>query len=281
MKDKKQKTNLIKNFWEGIKHITKYDKSYVFLKIINLIIAPFYTYAFSFILLKAMRVLESDNPDFSVLLSQLIPIIVVCLICSIITMIIYEVIYYKDEIIDNLLARELSLKTLEMDYEKLEQKQAQDELDKARRALNANNGFMGIVTKGFRFLENLFHFIIGSGIILTVNIYLVLIIVLLSIFKLLLNTKQSKDDKEIRDQYTTLWRKNTYTNNISQNLGLGKDLRVYEMNKFINEERETVNETLLGSLRKQRKRNLFYEFFIKVLEIIDLGCLYGFLIYER
>ena len=198
MKDKKQKTNLIKNFWEGIKHITKYDKSYVFLKIINLIIAPFYTYAFSFILLKAMRVLESDNPDFSVLLSQLIPIIVVCLICSIITMIIYEVIYYKDEIIDNLLARELSLKTLEMDYEKLEQKQAQDELDKARRALNTNNGFMGIVTKGFRFLENLFHFIIGSGIILTVNIYLVLIIVLLSIFKLLLNTKQSKDDKEIR-----------------------------------------------------------------------------------
>ena len=225
MKDKKQKTNLIKNFWEGIKHITKYDKSYVFLKIINLIIAPFYTYAFSFILLKAMRVLESDNPDFSVLLSQLIPIIVVCLICSIITMIIYEVIYYKDEIIDNLLARELSLKTLEMDYEKLEQKQAQDELDKARRALNTNNGFMGIVTKGFRFLENLFHFIIGSGIILTVNIYLVLIIVLLSIFKLLLNTKQSKDDKEIRDQYTTLWRKNTYTNKISQNLGRGKDLR--------------------------------------------------------
>ena len=280
MKDKKQKTNLIKNFWEGIKHITKYDKSYVFLKIINLIIVPFYTYAFSFILLKAMRVLESDNPDFSVLLSQLIPIIVVCLICSIITMIIYEVIYYKDEIIDNLLARELSLKTLEMDYEKLEQKQAQDELDKARRALNTNNGFMGIVTKGFRFLENLFHFIIGSGIILTVNIYLVLIIVLLSIFKLLLNTKQSKDDKEIRDQYTTLWRKNTYTNSISQNLGLGKDLRVYEMNKFINEERDTVNETLLGSIRKQRKRNLFYEFFIKVLEIIDLGCLYGFLIYE-
>lgn len=280
MKVNKQKTNIFKNFCAGIKYISKLDKSYIILNIIQLFLIPLQTYSFSFILLKTMRVLESDNPELIILVKEIVPIISVCLICAIINVIISEILQSKDEILVDLLINDLSLKTLEMDYEKLERKQAQDELEIAMRAMYLSNGFMGIITKGFNFLRNLILLIIGSGIILSVNFYLIFIVIILAILKLILNSKKNKNEKKIRDENVTLTRKNAYTNNISQNLGLGKDLRVYNMNEFINEERDSVISKLLKSIGKQYRMRTLYEFIIKVLEIIDLGCLYGFLIYE-
>ncbi len=43
---------------------------------------------------------------------------------------------------------------------------------------------------------------------------------------------------EFSDKTPAIWRRISYVNNIATNFGIGKDVRVYRMDQFIEEERK-------------------------------------------
>lgn len=276
----KKKTHIVKNLFKSIKKIYKIDKGYIIIRLISLLILPFNSYLYSLILLQAIKVLESDNPSFSALFNSIWLIVLICTIFSIYQRITNNLLEMKIETIEYKLKRDFTLETLEMDYEKLEQTTAQEEYEKARQALNGYSGLMGMIIKGFSFLNALLTLLLGCAIIFSVNVYLVIIILVLSLIKLFLRKYGQRKAKEIRDERVIYNRKNNYVNNISLNLSLGKDLRIYNMDKFINEERKSVTGKILENFKKENAMDSIIGTIINFLGVIDRACLYGFLIYE-
>src|SRR5690606_36825558 len=99
-------------------------------------------------------------------------------------------------------------------------------------------------------------FIIVSVIIISVNWILVIIIVLLSGLKIIVENKnQRRRKKEVYDETPPMWRKISYSDAISSNLTIAKDLRVYRMDNFINYEREKAIDEYLEAQKKDIRKN--------------------------
>lgn len=102
----------------------------------------------------------------------------------------------------------------------------------------------------------------------------------LAIIKFFLNKyARKKEQTEYRDKLPNINRRISYTDNISRNLSIGKDLRIYKMDKFINKERDRTYTNFFGILKPYLIRETTVGSFINILEAIDLLAIYGFLIY--
>lgn len=277
---KKQKTSTIKNFFKAFKIIYKHEKMYVILRIINTIIEPIRMYVYALILNNAIAVLEEGNPTFEKLVVNVGGIVLINLILSLITRNLYDIISPYAEKLNYKIMLERSLKTLELDYELLEQPEGQEALEKASRYSGEYRGIIGLVNRGLFTIEYLLTALIGSVIILTVNYWLIVLVVILAIVKLVLQNKRQSNSKKIRDEAIPYWRKVNYVNNISTNLSIGKDLRVYNMDKFVQQERESVFAKIMTNTKQRVVDGAKYDVIIQFLSLIDTLALYGFMIYE-
>lgn len=279
-KPKKVKTNVVKNFLKSIKVVFKFDKAFILLNILSTILSSVSPYLYSMIILKTISVLEKENPTFTALFSTVWGVIALNLIFSIISKTINYALDPRRSKIRYCISLEMSLKTLDMEYEKLELPSAQEEYEKASRATGEWRGVCGVINRGFWLLESFITFLIGCGIILTVNPLLVFLVIFLAIIKLLLKRTSQRKAKAINDEQIPIWRKHTYVNNISRNLSIGKDLRIYNMDDFVNEEREAANNKLLKLIKKRTIVTSIYDALVRFLNALDEAFLYGFMVYE-
>lgn len=277
---KKEKANIIKNFFYSFKKIWALDKIYVFQTIINTFITSLVVYVYPYILKIAIEAIEQKK-NFKELIIDVLFIVICVLILSLINSRCRNGIWNRTRKISAILTRQYHIASLKTDYEKFELPQAQDNFEKGSRALGNYNGFLGLFSKMFTTISKVITFIIGCSIIFRVSIWLIVIIVVLAVLKLLLqdyNTKKAKTN--FHDKTPNIWRRITYTDNISRNLSIGKDLRIYEMNKFINMERDKSVKEYLRLYRKEEIRDNIVRGIINILHILDEAALYMFMIYE-
>lgn len=276
---KKNKPNIIRNFFYSFKKIIKIDKFFVFESIFSAIISAVVAYIVPYILKIAVDCLER-NIDFYELIYKVSIVVVISLIFAILNSMCFNDKNYRSRKISTILTREYYLSSLSTDYQKFELPEAQDAFEKGGRALGGYSGMIGLFSNIISTISQIFVFIIGCGIIFSVSIWLIVITVVLAIFKLVLkdyNTRKAKTN--FYDKTPSLWRKITYTDNISRNLTIGKDLRIYEMDKFIDAEREKTIGEFLKLYKKEEIRKNIVNGIINVLNILDEIFLYGFVVY--
>lgn len=152
----------------------------------------------------------------------------------------------------------MSLKSLEIDYEILERPETQDEIEKVRRASGEWSGALGMINYFFFILFDLFSFLIACAIALSVNPLLIIFLIVLSLLKMVFEKiDKKKEKKEFYDKTPSIWRKISYVNNIATNFSIGKDVRVYNMEEFIEEERQKSTGDFLKLLKKNNFRSDF------------------------
>lgn len=274
------KPNIIKNFFYSLKKIYKTDKIFVFETIVHTIISALVVFMYPYILKMAIEAIE-QNLSFKELILKVLIVIVSVMILVFINQVCWRDTFYRARKLSALFTRDYHLDSLKTDYEKFEQPESQDAFEKGSRALGTRSGFIGLYTNMFTTISKVITFIIGCGIILRVSIWLIVIIIVLAILKLLLTNYNTKKEKtNFRDKTPGLWRKIAYTDNISKNLTIGKDLRIYEMNKFIDMERQKTIDEYMRLYRKEEIRSNIIGTIIECLHIIDEITLYAFMVYE-
>ena len=276
----KEKANIIRNFFFSVKKIFKADKIFVFESLLQAIISAMTAYMASYILKIAVDGLETGK-EFKDVMINVTTVVIVLLILAIINSFCWNDISYRKNKISAILTKEYYLKSLETDYEKFELPEAQDTFEKGGRALGGYNGMVGLFSNMITTISQVLVFAIGCAIIFSVSIWLIVITVGLAIIKLILkdyNTKKTKTN--FYDKTPGLWRRITYTDNISRNLTIGKDLRIYEMDKFIDEEREATVKEFLKLFKKEEIRKNIINGLITILNIFDEVFLYVFVVYE-
>ena len=277
---KKVKANIVRNFLYSLKKVYSVDKGYVFKSLISTILRAINTFMYPYILKTAVEGIEQKK-EFSEIVFDVLIIICIAFVTSLLTNLISNDFWHRNRKISVLLTREFYFNSLNADYEKFERTEAQDAFEKASRALNNYSGITGLVSNVVRSLSFLLTFFIACSIIFSVSIWLIIAIVSLAILKLVLeNYKQVSAKKYFYDKTPQLWRRINYTDNISRNLTIGKDLRIYEMNKFIDNEREAAINEYMKYNKSNEKRIFIISVIINVLRVLDELFLYGFMIYE-
>lgn len=275
-----KKPNIIKNFFYSLGKIYKVDKVYVFETIVYTIISSLVVFMYPYILKIAIEAIE-QNLEFKELIIKVLVIVIIVLILVFINQVCWRDKFYRARKLSAIFTREYHLESLKTDYEKFELPESQDAFEKGSRALGVRSGFIGLYTNMFTTISKVITFIIGCGIILRVSFWLIGIIVLLAILKLFLMSYNTKKEKSnFHDKTPGLWRKINYTDNISKNLSIGKDLRIYEMDKFIDMERQKTIDEYMRLYKKEEIRSNFINIFIESLNILDEIALYAFMIYE-
>jgi len=273
------KNKVLKNFIYSLKKVWKIDKLFIILCMFQNILWAVNTYTYSYTIKIAIEAFETAKLYEEYILNVL-SMILISLIISVTIELINNYYWTKTEDITIKLTKEFHLTSLNIDYEKFERSDIQDLHSKAYQSLTYS-GIFGMVQNGFQMFQHILSIIIACAIILQVSFILILVIVACAVFKYFLEIYREKRRKtDLWDKLPKLNRKINYANNISKNLSVGKDMRVYNMNLFINKEREeVVNEY----------NNVYKKFLIKdtslyviscVLSFIDEVCLYGFMIYE-
>lgn len=277
---KKQKANIIKNFIYSLKKIAKVDKVIIIESFFSAIIRSLVVFMYPYILKTAISAIESGKEFKDLVISVVLIVSIVCFL-SIINHIFQNDIFRRRNKISVIFTKEFYQMSIHNDYEKFERPESQDAFEKAKGAIYSYNGMLGLFYGMFQTLSNIGSFLLSSAIIFGVNGWLILIITGLSICKLLLESYNAKKGKEkFSDMTPGLWRKITYTDNISRNLSIGKDLRIYEMNKFISFEREETIKEFLSLYKKNEIRKNIIHFLVSIIKSLDEVFLYIFLVNE-
>lgn len=274
------KHNIFSNFFFSCKLISKKDKWFIFKLSLYALLSAIETFTYPLILKYAVEGIEQAK-ELKIIILQVGIVTGISLILNIITILLYRGTYYKRQILANELNQDFHLNTLKTDYEKFERPENQDSYEKASRALGSYNGMIGMVCTTFYAISSILSFIIACTIVTLVNPILIILICILAVLKFLLQTYASKKEKkEFRNLTPAIWRRINYTDNISRNLSIGKDLRVYNMDRFIMKERENSINEYLKLYKKNNKTQTKISSIITILRCLDELFLYGFMIYE-
>lgn len=282
MEQKKKKYNLFSNLLYSIKVVSKYDKWYPILKLILVLLSSINGFMWAYGIRLAINAIENkDTISFKDFLIELVIYSVIILLITVVSRCINNGQWATMYKINLLKGNDCAKKTLEIDYEILERPETQDEIEKVNRSNGQYNGVQGLFESSANSISYIISFLIACTIILQVNIWLIVIILSLSILKFVFESKSQKYSKtEFQDKTPPIWRKINYVNNTSGNFAIGKDLRVYRMNEFIEEERLKATDEFLRLFKKSQKKTILFKTIIKVISIFDELCLYGFMIYE-
>jgi len=278
-KVKKPKANIINNTFFTIKKIYSIDKNYVLSKIIASILSAISNFLYPYILKIVIECIEKNLSYKEMLLRLLVVVLTIFLIQQVIRL--STVTWQKSRLIQVKLQLETSLRSLDIDYEILERPETQDALEKCHRSLNNNTGMLGLFNRFCDSLYQFFTFMIASVLIIfEVNILLVIAIIILSIIKVIIENKnQKRRKKEFFDVSPPIWRKINYSNSISTNLTIAKDLRIYDMDEFINYERDNAIKEYIDITIRDCKKSFLANALNQIISIFDSLLLYGFMIY--
>lgn len=274
------KTNILRNFFYTLKKIYKLDKVYIFKSIVITIIDSIIVFMTPYILKVAIEAIEEKLSFQEVLLKVLI-LIVAIVALTITTEVFNANIYYKKNKISLQLTREYHIASLKTDYQKFELQETLDAFDKGSSALGTFGAILTFTTSIFNTISKIISFAISCAIILQVSIWLILLIILLAILKLVLtkyNTKKRKTS--FLNKTPSIHRKIGYANRICRNLSIGKDLRIYSMDKFIKKERDDAINEYLKLYKKEQIRSSVVTTVVNALGALDELAIYAFMIYE-
>lgn len=272
--------NLIKNFFYSLKIIRKYDKTYALNKLIITLCEATIAFSAAYLIKIAVSAIE-ENKDFKDFIFEIAIYSAITLALYIITRVCNNLSWAKNYRLSILLRQERSVRTLDIDYEVLERPETQDEIEKVARATGEWNGPLGLINRAFYIMSSILSFLIACAIVVSVNPLLIILISVLALVKMFFeNTDKKKMKTEFSDKTPAIWRRISYVNNIATNFGIGKDVRVYRMDQFIEEERKKSTNAFLDLLKKSNRKSNFYQGAIRIVSMLDTLMIYGFMAYE-
>ncbi|MDD2492324.1 MAG: ABC transporter ATP-binding protein [Bacilli bacterium] len=274
----KSKNHLLNNFYYALKKVWEINKKYIVYNIIFNILDSLNVFTYSYIIKLALDALEKGKLMKDFIFIEFI-IVSISLIISIICSYLKNWCKTMEEDIVVKLNQQFSLDTLNIDYELFEREDLQNMYIQAKKGVSWQ-GLFGMLSNGFMIIQRILIIILASSIIFSVSPLLIIVVLICSLLKYFLQGYSERiKKKEFYNNIPLLDRKISYCDNISKNLTVGKDMRIYNMNKFVEVERQKSYFEYLLLQKKFLKKDLIISILLEVITIIDELAMYAFLIF--
>ncbi len=270
--------NILKNLFIAIKEVSKINKFYLLYVIICAICTSLFVYEIPCLL----KILIDCLDNKLTIIDLLLKCGAVGLFFTIMT-IIFRITTNKANFIEEqygyVSKHELSKKTLLIDYEILEQKEVQEEYEKARNCCGRFGSFVKIIGVWKNFIIALIQLIISITIIILLDYRILLIVFSCWIVRIIFNYFYTKIIKKYSyDLRMPINRKINYCNNLLRIPNIGKDLRVFSLDEIINNNKNNLYKELIELKEKENKRNLFFNFLFYILDFLSKFGIYFLII---
>lgn len=226
MSEKKNKTT-VRSLRYSFSQIWKYRKSYLFISLLNVIIGaaiPFTEIIFLPLLINAMTAPEKDIREIVILgVAMTVSNIVLLCLNSAINVHLEK----SADFFLNIESEEISQLCMEIDFTLTENKEALDQIKKARDGMNWSGGAHEIA-KGFFLIISSVIKLLGVGtVMLTTAPLLLLIIMILLIISAVINAKKNEIDIKTFSELSNINRVFGYVCWQIEDFRYGKDIRLY------------------------------------------------------
>lgn len=173
-------------------------------------------------------------------------------------------------------------KALLMDYEKLEQPQILDYMERASKATEFDDkGIEGILINLDMLIGNVIALVMATIAISVFNPFIVFILALLSIcnFFFLLRAKII-DKKKHWDKMSSKWRRLDYMDSVTRNFDYAKDIRLFNMQNWLHKKQEKEHREAHKLFRQHYFRWVKYASLMQIFAFAQELMLYAWLIYS-
>ncbi len=180
------------------------------------------------------------------------------------------------------LTKERIAKSMRMEYEQLETPDMLDRLQKAKRATGFQyGGVEGLMRDMWQFMIQFTAVITAVSIISTLNVWLVVIILVLSLIQFEYFDYIRLKDKEVMwDAMAGTWRRLEYMQTVSTDFTYAKDIRLYGMKNWLNKKHEEVNAEELQRWVQSRTYWQYNSAFSSGISLVRNVIIYGWMIYD-
>ena len=180
------------------------------------------------------------------------------------------------------LTKERIARSMRMEYEQLETPDMLDRLQKAKRATgHMYGGVEGLMRDMWQFMIQFTAVITAVGIISTLNIWLVVIILVLSLIQFEYFDYIRLKDKEVMwDAMAGTWRRLEYMQTVSTDFTYAKDIRLYGMKDWLNDKHREVNAEELSRWVQSRTYWQYNSLFSSGISLVRNVIIYGWMIYD-
>ncbi len=175
---------------------------------------------------------------------------------------------------------ELLYKSIDMDYVIYEKEEVQNAVNKAADAINNNNGGIeGFYHHNTTFFTSVLGILMYSLILAKVHPVIVLVLLALSLIQYLFHRIAESYEEKHRDEQARRFRHQKYLFDQSADVKNGKDVRLFQLQKWLTELFVKYNKDYQKQLAKNERLFYLYDFVGLTLNLIRDGVCYGYLVY--
>lgn len=292
-KSEKQKKNdnpyhteygIIRNCFFVLKKIKQYNPQTLFYMGIGAVTGSLLQYIWSFIGKFVIDIVQIQalSPDKSI--SPLIRILIIStvieLICRLFFALVNNRIWYRFVAVRMRMISERVAKELSMNYEMLERPDILDMHEKALNATGGNdNGVEGLMHSLNDFGIHFMLLLVTVTTVSALDIRLIFLLALIGIFQyLFFRYTVKKDRREVWEKLAPTWRKIEYMNNITQDFGYAKDIRLFGMKNWLSGKQHDILMEKQNKMLHSRDLWICNSIFAHSMSMISTAFVYGILI---
>lgn len=173
-------------------------------------------------------------------------------------------------------------KSMEMDFEMLEDADVMDTYQKAKNAVSGNNeGVEGMMHLIERVLEVIITVAIGLAIIGTLSLPIVIGMTAMAVINFLIKNHTGKVTKKvIWDPLATWWRKSWYMGNLATDFNAAKDIRMFGLKDYLADKFHKLNEERIEAAKKNELIWWCTSLIGNILMVLSQAGVYAWLIYS-
>lgn len=177
---------------------------------------------------------------------------------------------------------EFNRKIMTIDFKNTEDSDIMDCREKGSRAANGNEaGLEGMMRQTVDLLENSAVAAVGLIILGTMNIFVVLVLIVLSLIAFASkNYANKKCKKEVWDPLANWWRRNNYMSNTTCDFAAAKDIRMFGLREWLTEKFKKEKETRFKAQKLNEKIWLVCSITTNVCFALSQLIVYGWLLYK-
>ena len=277
----KTKRKIISNIVYSFKAVWGIDKFVVFLYGLNVLLEKVQPFLYIFLPKVLLDELMSDNSDWYRIIGIILAFILAITAANFIQRATYSqtsarLIRYRLK-----KGKELALKIMDIDYAYMENPKTLNEFNLARNAVgNYCNGMEGMMREMFGFIFCVLTVIGYVSILAALNIFVVSALIVIAVISYFIKQKITSINISKREEIENCDRKTGYYSNVMSDFSYGKEIRIFDIKKFLTEKYNLFNEAGIAIRKKVVSKRTKRSFLLNIVNLVKGMICYGYLLFS-
>ena len=219
-------------------------------------------------------------------LRALIRLLLVIMLAELVIMVLHNLasnrMWYSFIVVRMRIITERVEKALSMNYQMLEQPKILDMHQKALEATGGNdNGVEGLMHSFYTVCVQVLLLIVTVTAVTALDVRMLLIMAVISTLQyLFFRYTVKKDRREVWDKLAPTWRKINYMEQVTQDFGYAKDIRLFNMKEYLSGKQHQALRQKQDKMLYSRNLWIYNSEFAHLMSMISMAVVYGILIYN-